>query len=305
MASFSEYQNTQPLSLTDLKGQDFLVVFWGADLPEKRERSILILKQIQELRPFLQQRNIRLLSINVQGDSSATIAGVQQEINDSDPVFIDSSGESYGALGIYVMPALLLVDKTGLVVAGLGYSHNSVARLKGEIEILRGEKERVQVEDELQPKMVEQTPQEKEADQHLNFGQIMRRKGRSDSAIREFSRALALVPDLAPAIIALGCLSLETGDTARAEKLIGQALVLTPDSLPARICLARLTAGQDRPEQARIALERLLAENPHVAEIAYHLGKLQEDQGQTRQAAQYYRRAYELLRTERGLSPAP
>jgi len=299
LASFSEYQNAQPLALTDLKGQDFLAVFWGADLPEKRARSILILEQLLELTPFLQQRNIRLLSINIQGDSNATIAEVLQESNDSGPVFIDPNGESYGALGIYVMPALLLVDKTGRAVAGLGYSHSSVARLKGEIEILRGEKTLAQVEDELQPKMVARSPQEKEAAQHLEFGQIMSRKGRIDPAIREFTRALALVPDLSPAAVALGCLSLETADTARAEETISRALVLAPDSLRARICLARLTARQGRPEQALAALTRLLAENPHVAEIAYQLGKLQEDQKQAQQAAQYYRRAYELLRAER------
>lgn len=298
-AAFSEYSSNQTLSFADLKGEDFLAVFWGADLPEKKEHSILILKQIQEQAHFFQERNIRVLSINIQGDSSETIADVLRQSGGSGPVFIDPGRESYGSLGIYVMPTLLLVDKTGTTIAGQGYSHNSVDRLKGEIEILRGEKNRDQVEEELQPSNREIPLQQKQADSHLNFGRIMEKKGRINSAIREFEQALALVPELPSALIELGCLYQKAGNTAQAEETINKALALAPGSLRARICAAQLMSRLGKTAQAKNALERLLAENPHLAEIPYQLGKLHEDQGQAEQASQYYRRAYEVLQAER------
>ena len=293
-AGFVEHRGKQHLSLADLNGQDFLAVFWGADLPEKKERSILILRQVRDLTDFFQANNIRVLSVNIQGDSSETIDEVLGQTGGG-PVFVDPSREVYGILGVYVMPTLLLVDKNGKAVVGLGFGHSSVARMKGEIEILRGKKTLAQVEEELHPTMIEKSPQEKQANQHLNFGLVMQKRGRVDVAVREFESALALAPDLTPALIALGCLYLETGNPAKAEETINSALALAPASLEARICAARL----GKPEQAGPALEKLLAENPQRAQIAYLLGRLREDAGQTRQAAEYYRRAYELLKAER------
>ena len=42
----------QPLSFSGMKGKPFVAVFWGADLPEKFDRSVQILEEVGSLSAF-------------------------------------------------------------------------------------------------------------------------------------------------------------------------------------------------------------------------------------------------------------
>ena len=152
--------NLQPLvkdqsgvTFSGLKGEPFIVVFWGADLPEKIENSARILAEVESLTPFLEERNVQRFSVNVQNDDPAAINEVAKKSRSSIDIFLDENKLAYKKLGIFVMPTVLLVDKDGNVSAGLGYSRDLIDRLKGSVEVMLGEKTAEQVAAELWPEM--------------------------------------------------------------------------------------------------------------------------------------------------------
>ena len=144
--------NLQPLvkdqsdvTFSSLKGEPFIVVFWGADLPEKIENSARILAEVESLTPFLEERNIQRFSVNVQNDDLAAINEVAKKSRSSIDIFLDENKVAYKKLGIFVMPTVLLIDKDGNVSEGLGYSSDLIDRLKGSVEVMLGEKTAEQV----------------------------------------------------------------------------------------------------------------------------------------------------------------
>lgn len=97
----------------------------------QEKRAITALSEIEELLPFLNEKNIAVRVINAQGDSDTTIAEVTEAAGLTLPVYLDFNHQAYGELGIYIMPSVLLLDKEGVTVAGMGYSKKMTATLKG------------------------------------------------------------------------------------------------------------------------------------------------------------------------------
>jgi len=294
-ASLSDYKNQAEVSFAGFKGHPFVALFWGADIEAKKRRSVEALKAFKELLPFLQKRDVSVVTINAQGDSSSIIDDVIGQSGGGLPVYVDSAQTLYGRLGIYVMPAFLLVGADGKVAAGMGYSHDLGEELRGEVEILLGEKSREQVELELHPVVVEKSVEEKDANRRRNMGFVMSRRGMPESAIPEFEAVLKLFPEDVQSLIELGCLYIETGDMAKAGQFLDKGLELDPDSLRGQICEATLLDGHGKTQEAIDELRGLLLRNSRNSHLHYVLGTLLEKVGQLEQAVVEYRKGYELL----------
>lgn len=294
-ATLSDYRNQATVSLTGFKGHPFVALFWGADIEAKKRRSIEALQSFEKLLPFLQKRDVSVVTINAQGDSSAVIDEVVEQAGGEFPVYIDAAQTLYGTLGIYVMPAFLLVGADGKVAAGMGYSHDLGEELRGEVEILLGEKTREQVERELHPVVVEKSAEEKDANRRRNMGFVMVRRGMPESAIAEFEAVLKLFPDDAPSLIELGCLYAAAGDLEKAGQFLDKGLEFDPDSLRGQICEATLLDGHGETQEAIDELRGLLLRNSRNSHLHYVLGTLLEKMGQFDKAVVEYRKGYELL----------
>ncbi|MDA3832888.1 MAG: tetratricopeptide repeat protein [Spirochaetales bacterium] len=282
-------------SFRELQGKPVVLVFWGGDLEVKKQRSIAALTELQGLAPFLAEKNIVLKLINAQGDSQAVIDEVIQASGFMGPVYLDPEQKVYGTLGVFIMPAVLLLDENSVAVAGTGYSKDMTASLKGEVEILLGEKTPEQVEAELHPVMVEKPKAEVAANRHLHMGNVLASKGQLEEAQREFKAAIEKNPSLAEAFIELGCLYYTLGEIEEAAKSLDTGLVLNPDSLRGEVCFAQVTAAQGDVDGALDDLKAMLFRNSRNAELHYVLGTLYDKKGDPVQAAAEYSKAYELL----------
>jgi len=280
------------LSFAELKGKPFVAVFWGADIEDKKERSVKTLEGLESLSPFLKKRQIRAFSVNVQVDEAPVIEQVLKQSHSTIDAYVDHNRKAYGILGIFIMPTILLVDKNGNVTAGMGYSHDIVDRLRGEIEIMLGEKTPEQVMAELRPEMKELSEVEKASRRHMAFGLVMRKRGQTETAIRELEKAITINPALSEAHLELGCIYLEEGDVAKAEKAFANVLESEPDSLRAKICKAKLKREQGKAEEAVRDLLAILQKNPDAYEALYTLGRSYEDLNRMREAMDSYRKAY-------------
>lgn len=285
----------QTVSFAALKGTPFLVVFWGADLPEKIEHSASALAEVEALSSFLKERKVQVFSVNVQGDEAAAIAEVVKQSGSMREVYTDSGQKAYADLGLFVLPAVLLVDKDGRAAAGLGFSRDLGDRLRGAVEIMLGEKTVAQVEAELRPEMKEASDQEKGGRRHYDFGLVMLRRGQTDTAIREFSKAVAINPALIDAQLQLGCLYLSKNQLVEAEKAISQALAIDPNSVRGRICRGELKRLKGQPAEAVQELQAVLSADPDNDEALYFLGRVHEDQQQNQEAMTAYRDAYRAI----------
>lgn len=297
--TFSQGDSGKKISLGKPSGHITVLAFWGADLPSKKQRSVQALSQIQQLAPFFREKQIDLLAVNAQGDSAEIIKEVVTASGFSSPTYLDPDQNAYGALGILVMPSVMLVDKGGKVVTGLGYSQEMVSRLKGEIEILLGEKSRAQLETELHPAMIEKSKGEKEGDRHLNLGKIMAREGQLESAAQEYALAIQNDPKLASAHIERGCVLLKLGKFAEAQAAIDNGLALDPKSLQGEICNAQIRAEKGEVAQAISDLQAMVFRNGRNHDLHYVLGTLYSKKADPEKAAQEFRKAYELLDRQR------
>jgi tetratricopeptide (TPR) repeat protein len=297
-SNLTHYKGQDKLAFSSFKGKHFVVLFWGADSGTKEKRSVDSLKQLGELLPFLEERKIPFITINILGDSAETIDQVLKKSKVTVPVYFDSGNNLYKDFGMFVMPCFLLADKDGKIAAALGFSRDIRERLEGEVDILLGAKNRSQVEGELHPEEEHKSEEEKGAHRHLNMGRTMIKRGQVESAIREFENALKLDAGLAEAHIELGCLYLESGKTQEAAAALTKGLDLAPDSLQGQICDGVLMAKEGDLPGAVQSLQGLLFRNARNAELHYALGTLYEQQKQVEKAAAEYRKAYELLMHE-------
>ena len=189
----------------------------------------------------------------------------------------------------------MLLDKDGKIVSGLGYSKEFSDRLKGEVQIMLGEKTRAEVEKELRPEMVEKSADEKQTTRHLNTADVMIKRGQIDSAISELKKALEIDPNLGEAHGQLGCLYLDKGQLEEAKKELDTSYEINPDYLPANICDARVQAEEGNVDDAVGDLKALLFRNSRNPDLHFALGLLYEKQQNFTEAASEYRKAYELV----------
>lgn len=283
------------ISFSELKGRPFVAVFWGADIEEKMDRSVRTLKGLESLSSFLEERQIRAFSVNVQVDEAPVIEKVLRQAQSNFDTFVDQDQRAYAALGIFIMPTILLVDRDGNVTAGMGYSHDVVARLKGEIEIMLGEKTPEQVMAELRPEMKELSEEEKTSRRHMDFGLVMRRRGQLEISIRELEKAIAINPKLTRAHFELGCIYLEKGELEEAEKAFANALESDPGSLRGKICKTKLKREQGKADEAVKDLLVILQEHPDSYDALYTLGLAYEDLNKMQEAMDSYKKAYKSI----------
>lgn len=283
------------LTFSGQKGAPFIVIFWGADLPEKIEYSAKILGEIEELVPFLNKRNVQRYSVNVQNDDSAAIQEVVSKSKSSIGIYKDENLKAYATLGIYVIPAVLLVDGKGNVAAGMGYSRDLVDRLKGSIEIMLGEKTPEQVAAELRPEMTEASDDEKKVKRHFGYGIVMIKRGQFDAAIREFAKVIEIDPGMNNANLQLGRLYLGKGDSENAETAISKLLEAEPDSIQGNVYQGEILRIKKQFAQADELLKTIISAHPEKYDAHYYLGRVSTDMKKDREAMESYKKAYKSI----------
>jgi tetratricopeptide (TPR) repeat protein len=300
--TLSDPENKKELSLHSFAGKPLLIVFWGGDMAAKKKRAVKILQVVASLKDSLDSKGVSLLVVNLKNDTTQVISEVMTASGLEVPVYGDPGREAYGRFGIYVMPSVLLVDKQGKVVGGIGYSRDITQRLRGEVDILLGDKSREELVAELNPETKEVPQELKLAQRHLNMGIVMKQKGMFDAAVRELLESLELNPQLADARIELGCLYLEKGRLEDAITELEAGLESNPQSVEAQICLARISGELGELEEALQDLQALTFRHGRNPELHFVTGTLNEKKGDIGKAAAEYRKAYELLRREGLLS---
>ena len=130
----------------------------------------------------------------------------------------------------------------------------------------------------------------------------MVRRGLPDVAAEKFVEALELAPSYAPARLGLGGLHLRAGRLAEAELEYRTALAEEASSVDGRLGLAyvQVLRGGEELGEAETILREVLASNPGEPRARYLMGMVHEQRGDPEAAAASFRKAAELLMSQRG-----
>jgi len=286
----------ETVAVKNFRGHPAILIFWGADITEKQQRTIALMQELENLAPFFKERRIPVLFINVQGDTPEIIRSVTQAVGTENQIYLDQERVATGAMGLYVMPSVVLADQKGRAVFSMGYSHALTEILKGEVEILLGEKTTAQVEAERHPIEHERSAKEKTAQRYIAAGLLQQNRQQIEWAIRSFQQALASDPDSDIANIELGCLYLEQHNVAQAKVFLTRGLNLAPQSLHAQLCQAKLLGAEGRLEAALKLATDLNQKHPDNHAIMATIAALHEQNHNPEAAAKAYHDAYLLLK---------
>jgi tetratricopeptide (TPR) repeat protein len=128
----------------------------------------------------------------------------------------------------------------------------------------------------------------------VNLGNELGRLGRPKEAIAHYQRALTLRPDLSEAQQNLGEALLASGAAEQAQRYFRQVLEQQPGNARAHYGLARVQVELGQVSEAEAGLRRAILVDAHLAEAHNSLGNLLRSQSRLNEALGAYRRALDI-----------
>ena len=144
------------------------------------------------------------------------------------------------------------------------------------------------------------TTPEATAVETLREGILAARAGQMDEAVVLLERAAEERPGFVDPLMFLANVQERRGDFDAARNAYTRALDVDATLTAAGVALALTYAAQDRDDEARQWLERLLQSNPGFEPTVFNLGMLSEHEGRAIEAADWYRIAAALDATSSG-----
>ena len=269
-------------------------LFWGADSPYKRKHSFRAIKRLAELKNL----NFRFYPVNVQGDDSSLIKDLLEKAGYKGPCLTDESRKAYGALGIFVMPSVL-ITKDGKVFKAIGYTHGFANVVKLYVELALGLKTQKEVYAELHPKQDELPPGEREALRYYQLGLNMVRKGMPSRAEDAFRKAIKASGNFTKAYFGLSLVLLQEKEVKNAteelSRVIGFLEEIAPSDYRTQLIKARFLIKEGKVREALDIANTLLFTKPRCPDVYILLGDIYSSMGDFKKANHYYKKALDEL----------
>jgi tetratricopeptide (TPR) repeat protein len=124
---------------------------------------------------------------------------------------------------------------------------------------------------------IEARPEDHQA--RFLLAMLLDQRERRTEAIEQLNRAIALAPDQAGYLVALGQLQVDTGQFAAARTSLNAAVRLNPNSAAAYVLLARLARREGQREEAERQVRLALRASPDWPEAQMLAGSLAAERG--------------------------
>ena len=212
-------------------------------------------------------------------------------------IVLDKDFELWGKFGIIVAPTLILGGTNGKVFwVKAGHSHTFAPLLRAQLNEALGIAQEADPNNVGQVRVVMNSTVGARVKRHLQMAQILRRKGRIESAVVQLHKAGELDPNSIDVALALAGLHLKTGHGGKALKVIAR---LVAGKLSDKMKLLLTSAQAKRQAGELDAAEKLLLEatglDPNSSKALFELGKVYQKKEQTDKAMTVYRRALSLV----------
>jgi peroxiredoxin/predicted negative regulator of RcsB-dependent stress response len=280
------------VNLSEHRGQVVVLFYWRAD----QERSHVTVEDVKAVQEGYGGKGVEIIGIVADTEDMEAVKRVMKEKGAGFPVLKDTGRQIYGSYGIRVYPTTLIIDREGKLNKVIpGHAVTYQQRLEGQIRLVLGEIDDVQLQEALEPKREKKGAAELEAERKYNLALKFTESRLFDQAIEAAQGAVEAAPGVAKGHILLGFLYLEMKEADRAEEEFMKALELEPHSDDAETGLGRTMIMKGQAEKAIEVLTEAAGCNPDPHIAYYELGKAYDLKGEKDMAREMYRKALDKI----------
>lgn len=295
---------TPEFSVENLGGKSFEYkrggkkVLMVAFLSTKRERTARAAEDIEKVLGDFGDEADKLDVVVVVGDANETyFKSVTSGPASKFHIVLDKDFELWGKFGIIVTPTAILSGTDGKIAwVKPGHSHTFAPLLKAQLNEVLGVAQKVDPNDAGRVKAVTNTTVEAKVKRHLRMADMLKRKGRMDSAAEQMKMALELDPNSVDVAMALADLYLRAGHGGKALRVIARlADRKMSDKTEFLLASGKAKLQADELDEAEKLLLEATSLSPNSSRALFELGKLYQAKEQTTKAMKAYHRALELI----------
>ncbi len=278
-------------------GRPAAVMFFSITPEFRNKRSLALLAALNALQGEFHGK-VDFIAVYSDDQKISTVVQFMKESNISLPVYHDARDEVNNLYGIFMMPLVVLIDKHGALHEVIPYTYNIREMVEGNLRLLLDEWDVRKLKEFLTPKDVKpRSKEEKEYIRRVNYGKVMVSRKMYAQAIREFTTATKLMPDLVDAWIELGFAQLAVEDWIQAERNFRRALKIDSESDDAIAGLGLAIYGRGDIDAALPELENaFIAPEPRL-EVIIALAEIYEKKGDIKKAIRLNKLAVARLMT--------
>ena len=277
-------------------GKITVILFWGADYEDKRERAVALLQTLQDIEANYAESGVVAISVNIDRTDEAILKTLIEGEGITVPVLLDKQQDVYGAYGLFVFPTIAVIDRDGTLETAVGYTRRIDKMIIGRVQIMLGLTTEEELDKEINPEEVVEVPDHiKKSVIRLNLGRKFLEKNLTDMAGIEFAKAVELNPENAEAHTELGAFYVRKGELEKADSELAEAVRLTPDSPATRLALGKLYHGRKEFEKAVAELEGILKIDPVHTGALRALGSVYESMDKIDDALDAYRTTLSIV----------
>ncbi len=280
------------VSLAELNGKIVVLIYWRTE----HKRSLLALKDSNELLKTLKGKNVEFVSIIADSDNKTKAKEIVTGNGIEIPVLLDQGRQVYSNYGIRVYPTTIIIDKEGTIIQDIPSHPLSYKKLlKGHVSKALGEIDEAQLNEIITPHKDKKDKATLDAERMYNLASKFTSSGLYDMAIKSAENAVEVKPDMEEALILLGFLYLETENADGAVKAFNKAISLNFHSKEAITGLGGAYVLQGDADKAIETLEPATKGNPYPQMTYYELGKAYELKGDKDSSSAMYKKAIEKI----------
>lgn len=281
------------VSLSGSSGKAVVVVFFKPDQKNSQEA----LSDLAKIYGRYKTRGVDILAIMSEANVQSELKALIEKEKIMYPILIDQDRKIYGQWGAFLYPTTAVIDKDGKVSIHIPSHNRKYAEVvEGSIRVALGEITREKLEEELNPKEIQQlTPEQKKAERHMMLGQKLMERKLVEKASGEFAQAVEADPNLAEAKVLYGFTLLKLGDAAKAQDNFAKALAINPKVDDVKCGLGASYVALGEVDKGIEVLQEALKVNPKPARTHFELAKAYEKKGALDKAAEHYKKAIEEM----------
>lgn len=214
-------------------------------------------------------------------------------------VLQDPERVAFEAYHVIVLPTVVVVDGKGRVVYTLPvHLANFKELLTDSILCATGKMSDAEFAAALDPRSGGgESPERIKADRLVRLGQELARHGMTAEAEAKLREALAVQARSIDAMLALGDVLLAQGKLPDAAAQFRKVREMLPESVDAGLGIAavEIRQGGEGLKRAEAALEKLLANDQHLARARFLMGQIKEQRGECDKAMAEYKAAAQIM----------
>jgi Tfp pilus assembly protein PilF len=267
-----------------------------------QDRSIKTLNALEEVNGIFKSEGITVWGITSQTEDKAAIEGLIEKLDLHYPILLDEGQKLYGEFGLFTFPATMVVDQKGIYVHEYSsYSSDFQDTIVNDIKVLLGLiSEEESTKEAKKTEIVQQSPQEKEAERNLQMAKVLLKRGFGTKALPKLEKALELNPTLIEARLLSGEVYLKDEQFDKAREQFEKVFETDSNSNEARVGIASVYIAEGKLDEAEAQLQKAITLNPDPSLALYRLGQVYEKKGDTQKAMETYRNALERLLKKKG-----